>query len=104
APATPEVAIYITTHAIWRAPRPGVDHDPFVAQFSAIHCHIVRQDLAMRDTTGLDHVQERFVWRKAEPVGAEDGVSHNAGLPRLTVETVDVLSHFRRGLIAFVIP
>jgi len=56
APATPEVAIDITTHAIWRAPRPGVDHDPFVAQFSAMRRYIVRQDLTMRDSTGLDDV------------------------------------------------
>ena len=98
APATPEVAIDITTHAIRCAPRPGVDQDPFVAQFSAICRHIVRQDLAMRDSPGLDHVQERLVWRKAEPVGAEDIVRHDAGLSRLTVETVDMLPHFRGGL------
>ena len=58
----------------------------------------------MRDSTGLDHVQARLVWRKAEPVGAEHIVSHNAGLPGLTVETVDMLPHFRGGFIAFVIP
>ena len=30
----------------------------------------------MRDSPRLDDVQERLVWRKAEPVGAEDVVSH----------------------------
>src|SRR5262249_48463016 len=104
APATPAIVIGIITHAIWRASRPGANHDPFVTQFSAVCRRIVRQDLAMRDSTGLDHVQARLVWRTAEPVGAEHIVSHNASLPGLTVETVDMLPHFRGGFIAFVIP
>src|SRR6202035_5526729 len=102
APAAPQIAVDVATHAVGRAGA-GVDDHALVDDLVAACGDVIGENLAGRHATRFHDVENLFVRGKAQPVRPENAFGDDRRLSCLAVDPIDV--HVDLGLrdVAFVI-
>src|SRR6185437_15540828 len=102
APAAPQIAVDVATHAVRRA-RAGIDEHPLVGNRRAIGRDIVGEDLAVRHAARFHDIKNLLIRRKAQAVRPEHAFGDDGGLAGLAIDPVDIEVDLGLGLVALVI-
>ena len=89
APAAPKVAVDIAPHPVGRS-RAGVDVNPLVGEFRPVY-NIIGKDLAAGLSSTFHKVEDGFVWREAQAIGARDIFCNDVSDTGDRVNAVNVL-------------
>src|SRR5260370_17236846 len=82
APAAPQIAVDVATHAVGRAGA-GVDEHALVGNLVAAWRDVISEDLAVRHAARFHDLKDLFVRRDANPGGPEHAFVDNLGLSGL---------------------